>query len=129
MDARQAEYALPVPYFHVSFALPDAGRRDRVSEQARRLRANMAYLGRYSHRVAITNSHLTRLHLKRLPPRRQTKVMTLTAGEFIRQFLLHTVPDGFHRVRHIGCLASRHRTRTSHFAALRRSPTANGIAD
>ncbi len=35
--------------------------------------------------------------------------MTLTAGEFMRRFLLHTVPDGFHRIRHIGFLANGHR--------------------
>ena len=36
--------------------------------------------------------------------------MTLSADEFIRRFLLHTVPDGFHRIRHIGFLANGHRT-------------------
>ena len=36
--------------------------------------------------------------------------MTLAADEFIRRFLLHTVPDGFHRIRHIGFLANGHRT-------------------
>ena len=40
----------------------------------------------------------------------KNKMMTLTAEEFIRRFLLHTVPDGFHRIRHIGFLANRHRT-------------------
>jgi len=40
----------------------------------------------------------------------KTKVMTLPADEFIRRFLQHTVPDGFHRIRHIGFLANRHRT-------------------
>jgi len=40
----------------------------------------------------------------------KTKVMTLAANEFIRRFLLHTVPDGFHRIRHIGFLANGHRT-------------------
>jgi len=40
----------------------------------------------------------------------KTKVMTLAADEFIRRFLQHTVPDGFHRIRHIGLLANRHRT-------------------
>src|SRR5919202_2221776 len=40
----------------------------------------------------------------------RTKVMTLPADEFIRRFLQHTLPDGFHRIRHIGFLANRHRT-------------------
>ena len=40
----------------------------------------------------------------------KSKLMTLTANEFIRRFLQHTVPHGFHRIRHIGFLANRHRT-------------------
>ena len=40
----------------------------------------------------------------------KTKVMTLPADEFIRRFLQHTVPNGFHRIRHIGFLANCHRT-------------------
>ncbi len=40
----------------------------------------------------------------------KTKPMTLSADEFIRRFLLHTVPDGFHRIRHLGFLANGHRT-------------------
>jgi hypothetical protein len=40
----------------------------------------------------------------------KTKVMTLAADEFIRRFLLHAVPDGFHRIRHVGFLANRRRT-------------------
>ncbi len=39
----------------------------------------------------------------------KTKVMTLGADEFIRRFLLHTLPDGFHRIRHYGFLANSHR--------------------
>ncbi len=39
----------------------------------------------------------------------KSKVMTLAADEFIRRFLLHTLPDGFHRIRHYGFLANRHR--------------------
>ena len=41
----------------------------------------------------------------------KTKVMTLSADEFIRRFLLHTVPDGFHRIRYYGFLGNRHRAR------------------
>ena len=52
-----------------------------------------------------------RLHLERLPPSTERpKAMTLAADEFIRRFLLHTVPDGFHRIRHVGFLANGHRT-------------------
>ncbi len=77
----------------------------------------LAYLGRYTHRVAIANSRLTRLadgHVdfswKDYRHHGKTKTMTLSADEFIRRFLLHTVPDGFHRIRHLGFLANGHRT-------------------
>jgi hypothetical protein len=77
----------------------------------------LAYLGRYTHRVAIANSRLTSLSdgnvdftWKDYRDHGKTKVMTLTADEFIRRFLLHTVPDGFHRIRHIGFMANGHRT-------------------
>ena len=51
------------------------------------------------------------LPLEGLPPRRaRSKVMTLAAGEFIRRFLLHVLPTGFHRIRHYGFLANGHRT-------------------
>ena len=76
-----------------------------------------AYLGRYTHRVALANSRLTRLAdgqvdftWKDYRQHDKTKVMTLPADEFIRRFLLHAVPDGFHRIRHVGFLANRHRT-------------------
>ena len=77
----------------------------------------LGYLGRYTHRVAIANSRLARLAdgevsftWKDYRHHGQTKLMTLAAGEFMRRFLLHTVPDGFHRIRHLGFLANGHRT-------------------
>jgi hypothetical protein len=77
----------------------------------------LAYLGRYTHRVAIANGRLTALQdgqvsftWKDYRQEAKTKVMTLAADEFIRRFLLHTVPDGFHRIRHVGFLANGHRT-------------------
>lgn len=77
----------------------------------------LAYLSRYTHRVAIANSRLIQLAngevdftWKDYRDHGKTKVMTLTADEFIRRFLLHTVPDGFHRIRHIGFMANGHRT-------------------
>lgn len=73
----------------------------------------LAYLGRYMHRVAIANSRLILLSdgkvsfaWKDYRQNRKTKVMTLDADEFIRRFLLHTLPDGFHRIRHYGFLAN-----------------------
>ena len=77
----------------------------------------LAYLGRYTHRVAIANTRLTSLQdgqvsftWKDYRHEGKTKVMTLGADEFIRRFLLHAVPDGFHRIRHVGFLANGHRT-------------------
>jgi hypothetical protein len=77
----------------------------------------LGYLGRYTHRVAIANSRLVGLDdgqvsftWKDYRQDGRTKVMTLPADEFIRRFLQHTMPGGFHRIRHIGFLANRHRT-------------------
>ena len=80
----------------------------------------LAYLGRYTHRVAIANSRLTRIedntvsfrwkdyrHHDRHHDRH--KVITLGADEFIRRFLLHVLPDGFQRIRHYGLLGNRAR--------------------
>ena len=76
----------------------------------------LAYLGRYTHRVAITNSRLFDVTDRQVAFRwrdyrhhGKAKVMTLGADEFIRRFLLHTLPDGFHRIRHYGFLANGHR--------------------
>ena len=77
----------------------------------------LAYLSRYTHRVAIANSRLLSVtdtevafRWKDYRHHDKAKVMTLDAGEFIRRFLLHTLPDGFHRIRHYGFLANGHRT-------------------
>jgi hypothetical protein len=73
----------------------------------------LAYLARYTHRVAIANSRLlsladgkVRFTWKDYRRDGQTKAMTLDADEFIRRFLLHALPDGFHRIRHYGFLAN-----------------------
>jgi len=73
----------------------------------------LAYLGRYTHRVAIANTRLLSLSDGKVrftwKDYRQDgiiKVMTLEADEFIRRFLLHALPDGFHRIRHYGFLAN-----------------------
>jgi hypothetical protein len=77
--------------------------------------AVLAYLSRYTHRVAISNSRLLRFddtgvtfRFKdyRRNGRARQQVMTLGADEFIRRFLLHDLPKGFHRIRHYGLLAS-----------------------
>jgi hypothetical protein len=76
----------------------------------------LAYLGRYTHRVAIANSRLVSItdeavafRWKDYRHHGKSKVMTLEPHEFIRRFLLHTLPDGFHRIRHYGFLANGHR--------------------
>ena len=77
----------------------------------------LAYLGRYTHRVAIANSRLISLSdgkvsfsWKDYRQNSKTKVMTLNAEEFIRRFLLHSLPDGFHRIRHYGFFANGERS-------------------
>ena len=77
--------------------------------------AVLAYLSRYTHRVAISNSRLLALDERgvtfrykdyRSKAKTHYKAMTLTADEFIRRFLLHVLPIGFHRIRHYGLLAN-----------------------
>ena len=75
----------------------------------------LAYLARYTHRVAIGNSRLVAADEKgvtfkykdyRVEGPERYKTMTVAPGEFIRRFLLHVLPKGFHRIRHYGLLAS-----------------------
>lgn len=72
------------------------------------------YLGRYTHRVALSNNRLVsfndtevRFRYKDYAHGNRRKVMTLTPAEFIRRFLLHVLPSGFMRIRHYGILANR----------------------
>ena len=75
----------------------------------------LAYLARYTHRVAIGNSRLVSADERgvtfkykdyRVEGPERHKTMTVAPGEFIRRFLLHVLPKGFHRIRHYGLLAS-----------------------
>jgi len=80
--------------------------------------AVLAYLSRYTHRVAIANSRLVAMDERGVtfkwkdyrdkgnPDRPRHKTMTLTADEFMRRFLLHVLPGGFHRIRHFGLIAN-----------------------
>jgi len=77
--------------------------------------AVLAYLSRYTHRVAIANSRLLAMDERgitfrwkdyRAKGRTRQKTMTLGPDEFIRRFLLHVLPSGFHRIRHVGLLAN-----------------------
>jgi hypothetical protein len=79
-----------------------------------------AYLSRYTHRVAISNSRLVALDDAgvtfkwkdyRIKEGDRLKTMTLHPAEFIRRFLMHVLPSGFHRIRHYGLFASAARTR------------------
>jgi hypothetical protein len=74
------------------------------------------YVGRYTHRVAISNNRLLDiengqvcLEWKDYRAGGQAKTMTLSADEFIRRFLLHVLPDGFQRIRYYGFLGNRYR--------------------
>ena len=90
----------------VVYAKPPFGGPERV----------LNYLGRYTHRVAISNNRLRALQdgqvtfaYKDYKEKDQTKMMTLPAGEFLRRFLLHVLPDGFQRIRYYGFLGNRSR--------------------
>ncbi len=80
--------------------------------------AVLAYLSRYTHRVAIANSRLLKFNDQgvtfkwkdyRSKQRFRHKTMTLQTDEFIRRFLIHVLPGGFHRIRHYGLLANSER--------------------
>ena len=79
--------------------------------------AVLAYLGRYTHRVALSNARLVafdegrgRFRWRDYADGDRLKIMALDVDEFLRRFLLHVVPDGFVRIRHFGLLANRRRT-------------------
>ena len=85
----------------------------------------LAYLGRYTHRVAIANSRLVSADDTAVSFRwrdyrhgNASKVMSLAPDEFIRRFLIHSLPDGFHRIRHYGFLANG--SRKARLATIRR---------
>jgi len=80
--------------------------------------AVLAYLSRYTHRIALANSRLVafdgeRVTFKwkdyRAKSAARYKLMTLDADEFVRRFLIHVLPDGFHRIRHYGLFANANR--------------------
>ena len=93
------------------------------------------YLGRYTHRVALSNDRLVRMEDDQVTfgwkdYRRdyRPRTMTLAAAEFIRRYLLHVLPTGFQRIRHYGLLANR--TRAVKLAVCRRLfGVAEGVAE
>ena len=89
-------------------------------------KAVLSYLSRYTHRIAISNSRLIacdqhRVTFKwkdyRAPPRQRYKTLRLTIDEFIRRFLMHVLPSGFHRIRHFGLFANH--VRANHLQRIR----------
>jgi hypothetical protein len=95
----------------------------------------LAYLSRYTHRVAISNSRLISASASgltftykdyRLEGPERYKTMTLEPGEFIRRFLMHVLPKGFHRIRHYGLLANGTATRAEKLARARELIAAAG---
>ena len=88
--------------------------------------AVLAYLSRYTHRVAISNSRIVNANANtvafrwkdyRIKNGDKQNIMRLSTSEFIRRFLIHVLPDGFHRIRHYGLLASA--TRRANIAKVR----------
>ena len=81
-------------------------------------KAVLAYLSRYTHRIAISNRRLIKADVKsvtfkykdyRIQGPKRYKTMTLATDEFIRRFLIHVLPKRFHRIRHYGLLANGNR--------------------
>ena len=96
----------------------------------------LQYLGRYTHRIAISNARLVsvragvvRFRWKDYADRGRTKVMALDVDEFLRRFLVHVLPRGFVRIRHFGVLANRQRrsalARARHLLAAPMPPTSS----
>jgi hypothetical protein len=88
--------------------------------------AVLAYLSRYTHRVAISNSRIVNANANtvafrwkdyRIKNGDKQNIMRLSTSEFIRRFLIHVLPDGFHRIRHYGLLANA--TRRANIAKVR----------
>lgn len=78
----------------------------------------VAYLGRYTHRVAISNNRILKLEndtvtfkWRDYKDHRKSKVMSLSVFEFIRRFLMHVLPSGFMKIRHYGLLSSRDKSK------------------
>jgi hypothetical protein len=104
--------------------------------------AVLAYLSRYTHRIAISNSRLIAFDSNgvtfkwkdcRAEGRERAKVMTLATGEVIRRFLIHVLPSGFHRIRHYGLFTGSKRienlVRARQLLAVSKPQSENAAAD
>jgi hypothetical protein len=76
----------------------------------------LEYLGRYTHRIAISNNRIQSIEngtvvftYRDRANNNETKTMALAAGEFIRRFLLHVLPEGFMKIRYFGFLSPKHK--------------------
>jgi hypothetical protein len=95
----------------------------------------LAYLGRYTHRVAIANHRLVsfedgevRFRWRDYADGNKTKIMAVTGEELIRRFLLHTLPSGFVRIRHYGLLGNRCRhAKLTHCRTLLEQPAPQAV--
>lgn len=117
----------PLTDYHTFHAYLNPARKTEWVVYAKRLFAGpksvLDYLSRYTHRVAISNSRITDIDHNtvtfkykdyRLKGRQRFKTMCLAADEFIRRFLIHVLPQGFHRIRHFGLLANAQRQQRLH---------------
>jgi hypothetical protein len=118
---REAFAAGKLTFFGALAQLADARVFDRSLAELRRVEwvvyakrpfarpaAVLDYLGRYTHRVALAGGRVS-FRWRDYRHQNKSKVMMLAADEFIRRFLLHALPDGFHRIRHYGFLSNRRR--------------------
>lgn len=91
----------------------------------------MGYLGRYTHRIAISNNRIVSINkdtvtiqVKDYKNNNQQKTVTMTGVEFIRRFFMHILPKGFVKIRHYGILANRNKkTKLTLCRRLTNSPT------
>ncbi len=93
----------------------------------------LKYLGRYTHRIAISNRRILNIadgkvtfSYKDRQHNDREKVLTLSVEEFVRRFLLHVLPAGFHKIRHYGLLAARNRKTKLLAAQIRLAPEPKG---
>lgn len=100
-----------------------------VKAPFRKVEHVLKYLGRYTHRVGISNSRLLDVTPAQILFRtKRSKTATLTPVEFLRRFLLHVLPDGFVKIRHVGLYAGAHFARKYPVARALLSPSAKEAA-
>lgn len=87
------------------------------------------YLGRYTHRVGISNSRLLAVNAHQITFRTKGDgIATLTPVEFLRRFVAHVLPDGFHKIRHIGLNASKAKMALAHHVLAQPEPAVREVS-